>query len=440
MAETGLKTSRAKFVCHACNVRKKACNKALPTCSFCASRNLHCRYDVTVLGKGQRKYNPGRSFVALEPPSPPWAASASSATSISSVIPVPETPVQDSTDTHFIDRSVKQQVLSIVKLAGRTPEDVSDYYFETFQHACPIVSPQLFKVALTQYSRANDVSPADFSILLLTMYLITALPCLDRPLQLPPVNRDWLYATTKSLFAQAHATVSNSLHLVQAAFFIAVCEYACARPQAAYVSINTCQLLAETLGIEKATIGTLTSQKDYFETQQADIEKRNLASAIATFERIILIELDLIKSPPRTECPGMQSWAPLQLEFKYNPESEPPISPVSSSVGLIDDDIFEGQAQVISLLDNILRTIQSISERSKKYVLSELANLDVKLRNHLGVMMLESSKRQNSLCAPVALSVSFYYIELLFAFFQPATIKEINKQRQYLKLLSVLPV
>jgi hypothetical protein len=99
----------------------------------------------------------------------------------------------------------------------------------------------------------------------------------------------------------------------------------------------------------------------------------------------------------------MQSWAP----FEYNPESEPPLSPVSPNVGPIDDDIFEGQTQVISLLDIILRTRQSISEKNKDSVISNLASLDVKLRNYLGAMMFESSKKQNSFCASVALSIRY---------------------------------
>jgi hypothetical protein len=176
-------------------------------------------------------------------------------------------------------------VLSIFKLAGRTPEHVIEYYFETFQQACPIISPELFKDALSQRSRAGEVPPVDYSILLLAMCLVTALPCLDRPLQLSSVTRDWLYATTKSLFAQAHATVSNSLPLVQAAFLIAVCEYSCARPQAAHVSINTCHLLADILGIKKATLKTSQSPVECFDTQQTEIERRTLTSAIATFER-----------------------------------------------------------------------------------------------------------------------------------------------------------
>jgi hypothetical protein len=285
MAETRPKTPRAKFVCHACNVRKKACNKALPACSFCAARNLQCIYDITALGKnGQRKYNPGRNFVALQPPSPPWSASAY-APCIASAIPVPEVTLQGSTDIHSVDRSVNQQVLSIFKLVGRTLEDVIEYYFGTFQQACPIIAPELFKDALSQSSRANDVPPVDYSILLLAMCLITALPCLDRPLQLSSVTRDWLYATTKSLFAQAHATVSNSLPLVQAAFLIAVCEYSCARPQAAHVTINTCHLLAEILGVKKATLKTSQNPVECFDTQQIEIERRNLTSAIAIFER-----------------------------------------------------------------------------------------------------------------------------------------------------------
>lgn len=123
--------------------------------------------------------------------------------------------------------------------------------------------------------------------------------------------------------------------------------------------------------------------------------------------RLILIELDFIKSSPRTQCPDMQSWLPLKPELHYRPESEPPISPASSNVGPTNDDMFECQAQVVLLLDLILRTTQSVSDKNKDSVLSELASLDVKVRTFLGVMMFESSKRQNSLCAPVALSVRY---------------------------------
>jgi hypothetical protein len=103
----------------------------------------------------------------------------------------------------------------------------------------------------------------------------------------------------------------------------------------------------------------------------------------------------------------MRSWLPLQLGLKYYPESQPPISPASSNVSPTDDDVLDRQAQVISLLDLVLRTTQSVSESNKESALSELASLDVKLRTFLGVMMFESSKRQNSFFAPVALSIRY---------------------------------
>lgn len=103
----------------------------------------------------------------------------------------------------------------------------------------------------------------------------------------------------------------------------------------------------------------------------------------------------------------MQSWVPLQLPLTYSPELEPPLSPASSNVSPTDDDLFECQARVIALLDHILRTTHSVSESNKGNVLSELISLDVKLRHFLGVMMFESSKKQNSLCAPVALSIRY---------------------------------
>lgn len=117
------------------------------------------------------------------------------------------------------------------------------------------------------------------------------------------------------------------------------------------------------------------------------------------------MELDFNKSAPQTEFPGLQSWLPLQLKVDNHPEL--PMSPASSNASPTDEDIFECPLHVVSLLDLILRTTQSVSEANKDSVLSELTNLDIKLRNYLEVMMIESSQRQNTLCNSVALSIRY---------------------------------
>jgi len=73
---------------------------------------------------------------------------------------------------------------------------------------------------------------------------------------IPPLGQDALYRATKSLLSQAQVDICVSLPLVQAALLITICEYAAARPNAAYISIVTCIGLARVLDIKESSVGT----------------------------------------------------------------------------------------------------------------------------------------------------------------------------------------
>lgn len=276
---------RAHFVCHACSVRKKACDKALPTCSFCAKRKLPCRYEVPARSrKGHRTYNPGRNFVALESPSSSEDHSQAGLARI-------QTPgyrfpsAFDIPTSQSIQELLNHQVLDVLNCADLTAEDIGARYFQSFHKLYPIISPQLFHHVEAQYRHGGSIPTAECSLRLLAMYLATTLPGPDRSSHHRFLNREQLYINIKLLFTQAQATIQPSLSLLQVAFIIAAWEYACCRSEIAYVSISTCSGLARFIGIG---IEILKTSKDEHETVAADfdgIERENTAWAIAMLER-----------------------------------------------------------------------------------------------------------------------------------------------------------
>ena len=250
---TNTTTIQAENVCAACKSRKKACDKALPACNSCTKRQLHCRYDhVTATARGERKHNPGRSFVSIQTSSSP-----SSPLDLSSCPAAkPETKPVRIDDLGA--RNQHDQVHYIIELAKHARDDIRDQYFQTFHRYLPIITPELFHQAA---SRCRDISEPpnpspDFIVLLLAMWLIVAPDKPSDSALFPPLARDSLYRATKSLLSQTQSSICTSLPLAQATLLIAICEYASARPKAAYISIMTYVGLARILDLEEGSVGT----------------------------------------------------------------------------------------------------------------------------------------------------------------------------------------
>jgi hypothetical protein len=274
---------QAQNVCYACNSRKKACDKALPACSFCTKRGLLCRYDITALERrGHRAYNPGRNFVALQTED----ADPSDAPSQVDRGPKPLPLSVLCNAGESLEGSVNQQVQHVIRLANLPRDDISERYFQTFHQWLPIVSPDLFHEAEYKYrERGGHAPPADFSILLLAMCLIITLPNLGDTSKARPLSRESLYTTVKLLFSQVQAVICTSLPLVQALLIIAMCEYACARGEAAYISMATCTGLARLLGLRKTSMGSCRDEIPNRSIKLVEIERENVTWGIAMLER-----------------------------------------------------------------------------------------------------------------------------------------------------------
>ena len=267
-------TKRARNVCHACKLRKKACDKGLPACGFCTQHRQLCRYDSSAPKSiGWRSYNPGRRFVSLQSLFPP---------SLSPEGQQDHALFQPSTQS--IEESVHQLAQGLTKLTNLTYDDIIDLYFQGFHEWLPVISPDSLRRQASRQREEECPPAADFTVLILAMWLIV-LPSLDPSLLPPLTSQDLLYTATKSAFAQAQGLLCTSLRLVQAALLIALREYAGLRPEAAYITLVTCAGLARVLGIKVTSVRTTGDVQMTSDFRLEKIERGNLAWAIAILER-----------------------------------------------------------------------------------------------------------------------------------------------------------
>ncbi|MCJ1389927.1 hypothetical protein MMC18_002784 [Xylographa bjoerkii] len=425
-------TNRAQNVCHACMLRKKACDKTLPACGFCASRRLLCRYDILApKSEGRRIHNPGRHFVRLQSQSVSPQAKTVTRQPPSRASQQDHTPIHQS-NLYVLPRSVEESLNQLVqhftKLTKLTCDNIIDLYFQDFHKWLPVVSPDSFRREASRYREEGRLPPADFTVLLLAMLLII-LPGLDPSLRPPRASQEFLYTTTKLALSQAQASICTSLRLVQAALLIALREYTCIRPDAAYISMMTCAGLARVVGIGITGVRTtrdVQNISDYrsegmervqniSDYRSEGMERDNLIWAIAMLERLILCEIDQKDLQPQTEYSSHDCQLPSDLKPTVGLDSKPgPIlqalnQVTSSSLDAADTDQFGRQAQSVSLLDRLL-FVMRLTASNKETKLAELAELDREIRRFLEVAMGELEWTQTPICVFVALCVRLLFL------------------------------
>ena len=283
--------THSQNVCHACRLRKKACDKVLPACGFCASRGRHCRYDSSAPTTNFWRFNhPGDHFATLS--FPPPLSTTSQVQTLPLQLPSPESqddPIckgqtDAQADSEPLERLLHQQARYYLELSKLTCDELIDHYFDAFHNWLPIVSPDRLRREAVQYREDQCVPPADFTVLLLAMLLIV-LPTLEPTLQQPQISHELLYAATKTAFSQVQVSLRTSLRLIQAILLITVREYQCTRPEAAYISLSTGAGLARIakIGIRSIRSGKFACNPCVGEWEKA--EKENVAWAIPILER-----------------------------------------------------------------------------------------------------------------------------------------------------------
>ncbi|KAJ5577691.1 uncharacterized protein N7459_006655 [Penicillium hispanicum] len=365
------------YVCGNCKLRKKKCDKARPSCGYCTQKKLACQY-----GPSDLKYLTFQPQVLVAASSPIIRSSLLLSHTLSEVL---------MSEPKNVDSALYLQILRIIRTTGQSVDDMTVRYFRGIHYFMPIISRPRF------HERVVDIGappPASFSMLLLSMCLITYHPEID-PQPEAALDPETLYMTTKTLFAQVQASHPRSLRLIQAGTMIATYEYASRRVHDALATIGTCARMGYAARIHLAS--PVPGTELYPQTE----EEANTWWGIIICERTFFCELDDFQQPFTTKVPSRE--APLPTEpggaDHSVPKSHIPHDSTDTSTQY-DNGGFASVAQAAWLLDQVFKILE-IPDLDLRLI--QLDGLDHTLRSFLAVIMEEARGRWGSFCAANAI-------------------------------------
>jgi hypothetical protein len=193
--------------------------------------------------------------------------------------------------TTSIGITVYLEVHGIIRGTRQFMDDIGARYFQGFHPHLPIISRIRYNSLITLGAEPE----ADYSVLLLTMCLITYAPALGhQPGQgiAPPYEQQNLYLAARSLLAQIQCFSSPSVPLIQAGLLIAVYEYRQGRSGDAFATIASTARIAYAARINSPKSHQTDATKVYSHTEYTDLrlqaeEAANTWWAIVIYERYV---------------------------------------------------------------------------------------------------------------------------------------------------------
>lgn len=235
------------------------------------TRPLSCTEDATFWSSPAGRESSPSTCLSIKP-------SMMLMNSFSSALPAQfQLNTQKLAEPMTFDEILHLQVGRIIWVYGKYVDEISIRYFHGIHRWLPVISRQRFNDRLCGF---RGRATADFSILLLSMCLITSHPSADTKGR--KNDQETLYLTTKMLFAQVQALLTTSTNLVQACLLIATYEHGHGLTDAAYISIGICARMAFTAGLQKTKLNR--SPRD-IELWLKEEEERNLWWGILLSER-----------------------------------------------------------------------------------------------------------------------------------------------------------
>ena len=277
---------QAPQVCHTCKTRKKGCDKKLPRCGYCTSRNIRCKYDkLASSGSGNasslgneifRSWNPAKTIDrnatvnAATPTGRPAVAA-------SVLEPQPASGMECTSLTEtvwtLLRRDLASFKLSLTSLLDKFSEGINSWL--------PIISLEQLRNTLHDHDKPPF---PDVSVLLLAMLLLTVQPQSPHS-HTTPADLKRLYRRVRSHFSDVQTELCASVHLIQAGCLIATYEHACGRHDSAYTSIGLCSRMCHVAGLDQ--------HKEAARSTYADLkllEKRNTWWGVIILERWVLLD------------------------------------------------------------------------------------------------------------------------------------------------------
>jgi hypothetical protein len=286
-------------------------------------------------------------------------------------------------DPLALNSILSTEVTRIVRACHETMDNMVTRYFKGLHLWVPFLCPERFRRDMIEH---ESMSTAEFSMLLLSVCLITYDPLQHGPL---PIDHDALYVHTMTLLTQIQLLRRPSIHLIQAGLFISIYEYAHGRPDSALASIDTCTRMAYKVGIHQKP------------ERPGWSESWNTWWAIRILERVFYCETTLTDLTLMTSAPDAADLLPHEVgdsKCEDRTKSCYPVSPTNrAGIGC-----FGRVAQASYLLDRVIQTIKATSHANP---ISSFIVLDDELRGLLSVTMNTCLGKRGGHCGAVGISI-----------------------------------
>ncbi|KAH8816981.1 hypothetical protein F5884DRAFT_853411 [Xylogone sp. PMI_703] len=271
---------KATQACMSCKSRKQKCDKHLPSCSRCLMLHYTCQYGVdpgtlTALLVSRISGAQGgssRDLLRSTHDPAPFILDLPLDLQLSLIFSVTMIGRSNLTSTPCRDRQNEsgareflKHICKIFSTVGVTVPEVVTTYFTTVHQWLPMISRIRFYRSLNQL---QSQSPADLSLLILCMYLITRLPA-------PQIRthdmQNSLYLTTKRLFLLFQSWPIPSLRLIQAGVLVSAYEIGHDMIDAAFLTIGMCIRMGQVLGIDNYPENAANSVDDAFCAKKEEV-------------------------------------------------------------------------------------------------------------------------------------------------------------------------
>ncbi|KAH8807711.1 hypothetical protein F5884DRAFT_345640 [Xylogone sp. PMI_703] len=435
----------APRACGLCKRRKKKCDKQLPRCSSCVMNNSACDYsdqevsgladDLRNLQRWLRKVETSLLSASDGSSSPEIlsnsmdypSAIARLAPNNSIPAPAPGLAVwqtqNDGLNPANINETFCNQVYRIMEIGGHDLNEVCTMYFENVHKWFPVVSKKLFYDTLSEL-RARP--KADFSLLLLTIYLLLRSPSEDGYVE---EMQDSFYMTAKYVCTCVQMFLPPSRHLVQAMLLLATYEHVSGKCEVAYRTIGECARNAYLLDLHlPREIPDAPRGSDKWLDA---IEARNIWWGVVIRERYILLEESLRGRPTAAKIPASKFKLPVEMEDLGLMDEEAPdkFPPYSGPGGGTGDNIgtFGREAQGCCILDKVVQFLEETEFHPES--LTELMKMDMMIRGFLSYLMDESMGAWGKYCGATTMVLgSFFTLHQSRVAYERATLQHVDAE------------
>ncbi|KAL7935789.1 hypothetical protein V8C35DRAFT_298248 [Trichoderma chlorosporum] len=400
MDSSQLISTYAQYACLLCRQQKRRCDRSLPTCRLCVRRNVACTYPrhghITTSAPNNRKaHAKWTSPLAPDEITIPQDCGAPHAATANAIRFIEPSVYRDaSLGPSSEDIAIPSSITTHVGHPGQI-YDIGTVFFSATSLWMPIICRKRF------YADAlSPISPHRRGLILLALTM--KLYC--TPASANGHNgRRALYQLVKAFHADVEATSTMSVHILQAAVFIAIYEIDQAIYPSAYMSVAACARYGIAMGLNKLMTSPFGDGKPGYSGVEIE-EQRRVWWAILILDR--LLNVGDPGRPLATEDPTFESLLPVDdkvfVDGTFRPEDAIKLSAGMNRI----TSLFSGLAQATYLLSQVINSISSMLSPDDESQTVSLKEDTEQLRRtlHAYVQMAEKATKARRLefCCPSA--------------------------------------